>query len=163
MKKVLYLILILVIYNNSFAQATDPKPGSYIPAFKVLLTNSTYFTSSDVEKNKPFVLIYFAPDCDHCIVLMDGLFKKIHQLDQASILLVTFKPSADLTAFEKKYQTAKYKNIRVGTEGLTYVLRDYYKLQKTPFTAVYNEKGKLAFSYKNETSVNELLQKFKKM
>ena len=163
MKKGLFLLLLLVTCNISFSQSTDPKPGSYIPAFKVLLTNGNYFTSSDIEKNKPFVLVYFAPDCDHCIVLMNELFKKIHQLDQASILLVTFKPSTDLNAFEKKYQTAKYKNIRVGTEGISYVLRDYYRLQKTPFTAVYNAKGKLAFSYKNETPVNELLQKFKKL
>jgi thiol-disulfide isomerase/thioredoxin len=163
MKKVLILLLILSTFNTSFGQSNDPKPGSYIPAFKVLLTDGKYFTSSDVEKNKPFVLIYFAPDCDHCIVLMDALFKKIHQLDQASILLVTFKPSTDLTNFEKKYQTTKFKNIKVGTEGLTYVLRDYYRLQKTPFTAVYDKKGRLAFSYKNETPVNELLQKFKKL
>ena len=164
MKKILLLILLAVVcVGNSFSQSADVKPGSAIPQFKMLLTSGKYFSTADIEKNKPFVLIYFAPDCDHCIVMMDELFKKIHQLDNATVMLVTFKPVPELIGFEKKYQTAKFKNIKVGTEGMTYILRNYYRLNKTPFIAVYNKKGKLAFSYKNETPVNEMLTRFKKV
>jgi cytochrome oxidase Cu insertion factor (SCO1/SenC/PrrC family) len=134
-----------------------------IPAFSMNLTNGQKFSSGEIHKNKPFVLIYFAPDCDHCMILMDKLFKKIHQLDKASVVFITFKPVNELIAFEKKYNTARYPNIKVGTEGYTYVLRNYYKLQKTPFTAVYNKKGLLAFFYKNETPVDEMLSRLKKL
>jgi hypothetical protein len=77
--------------------------------------------------------------------------------------MITFKPLNELTAFEKKYNVPKYQNIRVGTEGTTYIVRNYYKLQKTPFTAVYDKKGMLVFSYKEETPVDEMLARLKKL
>lgn len=147
----------------SFSQATHVAPGSPIPQFKMLLTNGHYYTTQDIQKNKPLVLIYFAPDCGHCTVLMDKLFKKIHQLDKASVVMITFRSPGEIAAFEKKYQTAKYPNIKVGTEGISYVVRDYYRLEKTPFTAVYNKKGQLAFSYKEETPVDDMLTKLGKL
>lgn len=164
MKKIfLGLLFFFTCYYGSFSQTGDPKPGSAIPSFKMLLTNGSYYSDKEIPKNKPFVLIYFAPDCEHCIKLMDELFKKIHQLDKATVVMVTFEQPRDVRWFERKYQTAQYHNIKVGTEGVSYVLRNFYRLQKTPFTAVYDKKGKLAFSYKNETPVNEMLDRFKKL
>ena len=164
MKKVLFpVLLFLAGFSTAFSQAAKQKQSSAIPAFKILLTNNKYYETKDIPKNKPFVLVYFAPDCGHCIVLMDELFKKIHQLDKASIVLASFKSPQELMAFAKKYNTSKYPNIKVGTEGVSYVIRDYYKLDNTPFTAVYDKKGKLAFSYKNETPVNELIARLKKL
>lgn len=164
MKNIVLLLFFTVLFVfGSSAQVADPKPGSTIPPFKILKTNGGYFTNNDIRKNAPVVLIYFAPDCDHCIKLMDQLFKKIHQLDKASIVMVTFREPNDVAWFERKYQTAQYRNITVGTEGTSYVLRNYYRLDKTPFTAVYNKNGKLAFSYKNETPVDEMLERFKKI
>lgn len=160
---VLSFFFIVAFFSCLYSQSADPKPGSAIPAFRMLMTNGTYFSAKDIEKNRPFVLIYFAPDCDHCIQLTDALFKKIDQLNKATVVMITFKSPNELRPFERKYQTSKFKNIKVGTEGTTYVLRNYYRLDKTPFTAVYDKKGKLAFSYKNETPVNEMLSRFKKL
>jgi len=94
---------------------------------------------------------------------MDELFKKIHQLDNATVVMITFRAPNDVAWFERKYQTAQFPNIKVGTEGTSYVLRNYYRLDKTPFTAMYNKKGKLEYSYKNETPVAEMLARFKKL
>ncbi len=164
MKKILLpAFLIMVCLTASFSQTMVSQASSAIPTFRMQLTNGQYFSSADIPKSKPFVLIYFAPDCDHCLVLMDQLFKKIHQLDKTSVVMITFKPLSELSAFEKKYNTTKYPNIKVGTEGYSYVLRNYYKLEKTPFTAVYDKKGLLAFSYKNETPVDEMLARVKKL
>lgn len=164
MKKILLSLFIILAFNIfSFSQATDPKVGSPIPSFKMLMTNGKNFTLKDIQKNKPFVLIYFAPDCEHCMKLMDELFKKIHQLDKATVVMITFKSLNDVSWFERKFQTAQYSNIKVGTEGTSYVLRNYYRLDKTPFTAVYDKNGKLAYFYKNETPVDEMLKRFMKL
>src|SRR4051812_29959357 len=159
MKRCIIAALLIITSFAGYSQSADPKPGSPIPTFRILQTNGKYYSDKDIQKNKPFVLIYFAPDCDHCIKMMDELFKKIHELDRSTIVLVTFKPVNDLPWFEKKYQTAKFPNIRVGTEGTSYILRNYYRLDRTPFTAVYDKKGKLAFSYKDETPVNTMLDR----
>jgi thiol-disulfide isomerase/thioredoxin len=160
---VLPFFFIIAFAGVSFSQTGDPKPGSAIPSFRMVMSNGRYYSDKEIQKNKPLVLIYFAPDCDHCMKLMDDLFKKIHQLDKATIVMITFELPRDVAWFERKYQTAQYSNIKVGTEGTSYVLRNFYKLNKTPFTAVYDKKGKLAFSYKNETPVNEMLERFKKL
>lgn len=163
MKNFLLSFLFVAGVNLLNAQPASLKSTGDLPTFKILLTNNKYYETKDIPKNKPFVLVYFAPDCDHCLVLMDELFKKIHQFDKATIVMASFKPPQEVIAFAKKYNTVKYANIKVGTEGLSYVLRDFYKLEKTPFTAVYDKRGKLVFSYKNETPVNDLIVRLKKL
>lgn len=159
---VVLFFLLMAFAPAAFSQFQ--KVDSYrIPAFKMTMSDGKVFNSSQLTKNKPVVLIYFAPDCDHCIVMLDQVFKNIHQLDKTNVVLVTFKPVQDLRAFEKKYQVAKYPNIKVGTEGTSYYLRNFYRLDKTPFTAVYDKTGKLAYFYKDDPPVNEMLTRLKKL
>jgi hypothetical protein len=92
------LVVLFGFLAHVYSQKTA---GSAIPPFKILLTNGSYYTPNDIEKNKPFILIYFAPDCDHCTVLLDKLFQNMHQLDNASVALVTFRSPAELLGVEK--------------------------------------------------------------
>ncbi|GEO09599.1 TlpA family protein disulfide reductase [Segetibacter aerophilus] len=164
MKQIFLTVIVsLLLFTVAFSQVDNSRPGAAIPTFKILKSNGSYFSSNEIKKNNPTVLIYFAPDCDHCIKLMDQLFKKIHQFDKANVVMVTFKAPNDVAWFERKYATSQFPNIIVGTEGTSYVLRNYYRLDKTPFVAVYDKKGKLAFSYKNEPQAEEILAKFKKV
>ena len=142
------------------AQKQQAKP-SQIPPFKVLLTNGSYFYNKDVPANKPFVVIYFAPDCDHCIVLMDDLFPRFRQLDKASVLMVTYKNPQEIIPFEKKYNTYQYPNLKVGTEGLAYNLKNFYKLERTPFMALYNKQGQLVATYNDKSPASALLAAYK--
>src|SRR4030095_13526934 len=121
-----------------------------IPPFKMTLSNNKIFNAADLPKSKPFVLIYFDPDCDHCQKLMTELFKKINSFKKAQMVLVTFKPVTEVIAFEKKYGTRKYANMKVGTEGTLFYLRNYYKLIKMPFTVLYDKKGNYNYSYRDE-------------
>jgi hypothetical protein len=68
-----------------------------------------------------------------------------------------------LFAFERLYQTYKYENMKVGTEGNTYFLRRFLKIDSTPFTALYNKEGQLVYSYKKETPVNDLINRVKQL
>lgn len=130
-----------------------------VPPFKMTLSNNKIFNAADLPKSKPFVLIYFDPDCDHCQKLMTELFKKIKSFKKAEMVLVTFKPITEVAAFEKKYSTSKYANMRVGTEGTLFYLKNYYKLVKMPFTALYDSKGNYNYSYRDETSVDDLIKR----
>ena len=132
-----------------------------IPPFKMTLSNSKIFNATDLPKEKPLVLIYFDPDCDHCQKLMVELFKKINSFKKAEMVLITFKPVTEVAAFEKKYTTSKYPNMRVGTEGTLFYLRNYYKLVKMPFTALYDSKGNYSYSYRDETPVDDLIKRLK--
>src|SRR5688572_5112996 len=156
MSKFYVTILGLFVSIAAFAQSGSAK-GEGLPPFRLMLTNGKFLDAKDLPQDKPVVVIYFAPDCDHCIVLMDAFFKKITDFKNASVVLATFKPSADLIPFEKKYQTARYANMVVGTEGYTFYLRNHYRLQRTPFVAIYNRQKKLACSFRDKTPVPEII------
>jgi len=134
-----------------------------IPSFKIILSNNKIFNAVDLPKDKPLVLIYFDPDCDHCQKLMTDLFKKINSFKKVQMVLVTFKPVTEVAAFEKKYGTRKYVNMKVGTEGTLFYLRNYYKLIKMPFTALYDKKGNYNYSYRDETQVDDLINRLKNL
>ena len=164
MKRIVVVALVLWVgfINIAVAQgvAASAKGGA-IPPFKMLQTNGAYFSATDLPKGKPVVLIYFAPDCEHCQVLMNDLFKKVNELKTAELVLVTFKPIEDVAGFEKAYSTHKYPNIKVGTEGTSFFLRYYYKIQNTPFTALYDKNGKALGAYRNKTDVDDLIKRVK--
>jgi cytochrome oxidase Cu insertion factor (SCO1/SenC/PrrC family) len=134
---------------------------SSMPAFKMQLSNGKTFTSSQLNHQKPTVLIYFAPDCEHCQVLMNEIFSRLNDFKTTQMVMVTFEPVKELFAFEKKYQTAKYPNIQVGSELPVFFFRYLYKLEHTPFTALFDKNGKLIASYKEQTPVNDLVKKLK--
>jgi len=130
-----------------------------IPSFKITLSNNKILHATDLPKGKPIVLIYFDPDCDHCQKLMAELFKKINSFKKAEMVLITFKSVTEVAAFEKKYTTNKYANMKVGTEGTLFYLKNYYKLEKMPFTILYDSKRNYRFSYRDETPVDDLINK----
>ncbi|MFL5789091.1 MAG: TlpA family protein disulfide reductase, partial [Flavisolibacter sp.] len=134
-----------------------------IPPFKVMRSNGSFFTSKEIPHNKPVLLIYFAPDCSHCQKLLGEFFKRLKDFHAAEIILVTFKPVGDLVEFDKQYELEKYHNIISGTEGNTFYLRYFYNIATTPFTALYDKKGKLVASYRKETPVDDLAKKVKAM
>ncbi|MFL5742453.1 MAG: TlpA family protein disulfide reductase [Flavisolibacter sp.] len=140
-----------------FSQSTPTK----IPAFHMVLPNGGNFSVDSLKKNKPVVIIYFAPDCGHCQALMKELFKRVSDFNKAEVVLITFKPLAELQPFVQQYNINQYPNIRVGTEVPIFYIRFYYNVTTTPFTALFNGKGKLVQSYRRETSVPDLVKRLK--
>ena len=134
-----------------------------LPSFEMKLTNGKTFSSKNLSHSKPLIIIYFAPDCEHCQILMDAIFKKITAFKNSQIVLVTFKPLNEVVDFEKHYQTYKYQNIKVGIESPVFFFRNYYQLENTPFTALFNKQGKLIISYKKDTPVDGLIKHLKQL
>ena len=159
MKYSLLLLLIILLIDNSNGIAQKDT----IPAFKIMRTDRTFFTEKYLPPNKPVVLIYFAPDCSHCQKLLGEFFKKLNEFNKAEILLITFKPVSDLVELEKQHELSKHHNIVSGTEGNTFIIRYYYNIATTPFTALFDNKGKLITTYRKETSVDDLVHRLKKL
>ena len=137
---------------------STPANAQTIPEFKVKLTNGASVSSKNAARQKPLLIIYFAPDCDHCRKLMDQLFPKMNALKNTEILMVTFESLNDVAWFENHYHTKNYPNIKVGVEQPVFFLKNYYRLEHTPFTALFDKNGKLLVSYKEFTPVSELMK-----
>lgn len=155
----LLLVGCLVLLSKEMVAQDSDK----LPPFGMTLSNGQHYKAADIPKNRPVLLIYFAPDCDHCHTLMNDFFKRASDFKKAEVVMVTFKPVTELMQFEQAYQTFLYPNIKVGTEGTTNYLRLFYKLQNTPFTALYNREGKLVRSYRKNPSLDDLLKQLKQL
>jgi peroxiredoxin len=132
-----------------------------MPAFSMQLTNGKVFTAKDLPAKRPVVIIYFSPDCEHCLSLMNALFLRIQDFKKAEIVMATFKPEEEVIEFEKNYNIAKYPNIKVGIEMPVFFFRKLYNLENTPFTALFDRSGKLVVSYKKDTPVDDLVKHLK--
>ncbi|MDQ2863182.1 MAG: redoxin domain-containing protein [Bacteroidota bacterium] len=148
------IILVGFFIFNPFQKAS----AQTIPPFQLQLTNGNAYSYKNVLKTKPLLIIYFAPDCEHCQVLIREVIKKISSFKKAQLLLVSFEPLNMVKTFEKDYHLLNYSNIKCGTEIPTFYFKNLFNLQKTPFTALYNRDGRLIVSYKDETPVNDLIK-----
>ncbi len=133
-----------------------------LPSFTMQLTNGKTIDSKDMLSRKPLLLVYFSPDCEHCQKLIREMLSKIDMFKRTNILLVTFFPLKDAINFERDYNIKSYANISVAKETQPLYLRKYYNLQHTPFTALFNAKGALEISYKDETPIDDLLKHINK-
>ncbi|HYK44061.1 MAG TPA: redoxin domain-containing protein [Parafilimonas sp.] len=132
-----------------------------LPPFRIMQSNGTIFKAEQLPFEKPILIIYFSPDCDHCQAFMKDFFKSAADFKKASVVMVTYRPIADVTKFVADFGVNKYSNIYVGTEGSSFFLKNYYKLLDMPFAALYDKNGNIMTSYRSNISLNELALKIK--
>ena len=157
-KKVLSVGFVFLCTVVLFLSATQGAAAQTIPPFRMQLTNGKIFSIQNVSKKNPLIIIYFAPDCEHCQVLIHSLLKRINDFKKAQIIMVSFEPLNMVLNFENEYHLPAYPNIKCGTEIPAFYFKNLFNLAKTPFTALYNKKGKLIISYKNETPLDDLIK-----
>ena len=86
----------------------------------------------------------------------EGFFQKTSDFKSASIAMITFLPPDRLAKFSKQYALSKYPNIYFGTEGSSFLVRNYYKIMDLPFAALYSKEGNLIKTYRKNISVKEM-------
>lgn len=138
-KKILIVLLSLVICSASFSQ----QKKATIAPFKITLIDGKTFTANQLKKNTPTVLIYFSPDCDHCKNFTTELLKYKDALKDKQIVMVTYLPVSEIKPFDSLYHISSMPNFKIGTEGYTFIVRNYYDVQRFPFVVLYNKQMKL--------------------
>jgi thioredoxin-related protein len=162
MKKLYLLLYLIVAAGCSQAQTLGANSG--IPPYHILTTDSVYVTPANLKKNKPVMIIYFAPDCGHCQHLISDLKPELNNLKDVQIVMITFVNQLKaIQVFQRDYNLTKYHNITIGTEGYTYVVQKYYHIQNTPFIAIYDKNGKLSQAYDKVPKIPVLMSAIKKV
>ena len=114
-----------------------------IPPFKIRLVDGKGYTYKDLKKDKPLILVYFQPDCPECQAFTAALVKKLPSLTDKQIVMITFEDIKLVQAFDHKYQLSGHPNVRIGSEGYTFVVQKYYQIEHFPIVAVFDTKGQL--------------------
>lgn len=72
--------------------------------------------------------------------------------------MITYVTVNDLHSFVKEFNFTKYKNFYVGTEGSTFFVRDYYRVGKMPFVALYTKDGDFLNAWNQPADVAPIIR-----
>ncbi|MCF3112176.1 thioredoxin fold domain-containing protein [Niabella sp. CC-SYL272] len=139
MKCFLCLFFLLCCAGVAFSQ----KDRAAIPPFKIRLTNGDGFTYEQVDKNKPLMLIYFSPSCEHCKAFTEALLKQKTKWANKQIVMISYVHIREVQAFDRMYHLSEHPDIKIGSEGQTFIVQQYYQIQQFPFVVLFNKQGRL--------------------
>lgn len=160
--KHLFSVLILFFIAHSGVAAQDSLPPylkvPFIPPFRVMaLPDSAVFTKADLKEEKKTVIIYFNPDCDHCIHEMEMISDNKSLFKKTQVLMVSYQPYLKIREFYLKYKVAELPFITMARDP-AYFIPVFYDVRHTPFTAVYNTKGRLSKAFEGTVRLEWLQQ-----
>ena len=161
MKKLLLFFFLVVAAGCTNAQTNSINP--VIAPYRILNTDSVIVTPANLKKHKPVMLIYFAPDCSHCLHLMYEMKPKIKEFKNIQVVMVTFAQLKAIQVFYRDFDLKKQPNFTVGTEGYTYKTQQYYHLKTTPFIAIYDRNGHISQYFEKPPKIDTLIAAVKKV
>ena len=157
MKKMILFVSLVILSLNTFAQ-TDTIPeylsDRTLPGFTIQRADSSWLTKNDLAK-KPTLILYFSPDCGHCQLETEELIINLKSLGDLQIVMITSRAVGEMKEFSNKYMLQKFPSIKVGSDTNRFISR-FYKVKFTPFSALYNKKGKLVKVYEDGIDFKEL-------
>ncbi len=162
MKRILFLTAGLLIAMVGFSQKsmTDTVPA-YIRAV-VMPSFTTYkapdsiaFTKQDIRKGKPVLLMIFSPDCSHCQNVTKEIIKNIDHFKKSQIIMITWLPYPDMTAFYRDYKIANYPEITMAWDK-KYFFLPYYNVRNYPKLIVYDKKGKYVKEFQGDVNIDDV-------
>ncbi len=139
------------------SQGQLAEAGKGMPPLSITLTSGKHLGVADLPENKAVMFIYFAPDCHHCREFTGKLVPLLSEMTKLQIIMVSNFPIPSLQQFVKDFTLERFGNVKVGTEGSSFLLPGFFKIQKFPFTAVYNKQHKLVASFRQEPPLDKLL------
>ena len=150
-------IAFFLLVGGCVSAQTKPDEAAYkkdphIPAFNILLPDSTWFTKDQISPKYDYtIIIYFSPDCGHCQNSAKEIVMKMDSLKNAFFVFVAYKTLDEVSGFASYYGLDKFANVRVGRDP-KYYIPSFYRVTRTPFVVVYNKKGLLEKVYDPETA-----------
>ena len=94
--KIFFFALALVFASASFAQQDTTSPPykrfPALPPLQLLLSDSiTKFTTADLPKKRPVLIMFFSPDCEHCQHETEQLVARKDEFKNIQVVIPNFK------------------------------------------------------------------------
>lgn len=129
-----------------------------IAPFKIRLVNGEGYTYKQLPKNKTVVLIYFSPTCDNCKVFTSFLMKNKSVLKNKLVVMISYEDIKEVKNFDNDFHLSSQQNIKIGSEGYTFVVQKYYQIEHFPFLVIYDKNGLQEKMIRNEESPQKLIR-----
>ncbi|HJV20321.1 MAG TPA: hypothetical protein VJ552_10625 [Sediminibacterium sp.] len=148
----------LVLFGSA-QSAIDNRPpyekNPALPEFRILQTDSTWFTQKELPADKYTAIIYFSPECGHCQHEAEEIAKNIDSLQQVFFIWASYRDLTDIRNFYHHYQFNKFPNIRMGRDP-QYFLPSFFQARYTPFVALYNKDRQFVKAWEMGVEISEL-------
>jgi len=163
MKKLFFILSSFFVFYSAFSQTnntTDKRPdylkNPSIPEFTVYKApDSTAFTNNDLKEKEATLLMIFSPECGHCQNETRELIKNIDHFKHTQILMVTWLPYSEMSAFYHDYKIGEHPQITMGWDRKDFFL-PYYHVQTYPQLVVYDKHGKYVKSFSGAINLEDV-------
>jgi hypothetical protein len=159
MKYILSLAFTILTFISLQSQTVQKPSKKGIPPFDIQLATGQHYKSSDLRKDQPLMLIYFDPTCEHCHAFINKLLKQINLFSGVQIVMITYVPVDEVKSYMTGSEVSKHPQIKVGTEGTTFVVRYFYDILQFPYVALHKKDGTLISTYESKVPDPEVLVK----
>jgi thioredoxin-related protein len=130
-----------------------------IPPMDLILFDSSHLTKEGLPKNKKTLIMFFSPSCDHCQHQTKDLVTGMDSLANIQIVMAAYQPLEEIREFFKKYELARYSNIKIGRDS-KFMLPPFYDMKNLPYLALYDQKGNLLTTFEGNVTVAKLANAF---
>ncbi len=154
--RALFLILLAGLHPIQ-AQQVVKAANKQIPPFLITQSDGTPYRWSQLAK-APAVIIYFSPDCHHCVDFSRHLFNNYDRINNKQIVMITYQDLSMLKDFDTKFNIKHYPTIKTGTEGMKLAVQRYYGVMQFPFVALHDSSGQLIRTFEGEQPFPEILK-----
>ncbi len=173
----LFLLLMLAIGNigvyaqDAVALQDDTVTAPYLkyrdlPAFDAeYLNGKDTFSTFNIPKGTPSMIVYFSPDCDHCQELIDAMLPRMKEFGNTHIYYMTFMPLASIQIFNTTRHLENYSNTRFIGRDFKFFFPTFYGVSSVPNVVLYDKDKKFVKLWPNPhaTDVTELVNEIKKL
>ena len=170
MKKYLLTTLVILFSIAGFAQVKGKSP--HHKAHKVIKTkapaqmlpdftfskvpDSTVFTKDSLQKDKATILMFFNPDCGHCLVFLKDLLKNYNLLENVQIVMGAPSEHKVLNKFYEDYKIADYPGLTLCRDQ-NYFLVTHFDLREYPGVYVFNKAGRFVKGFSSTITVEQIV------
>jgi thiol-disulfide isomerase/thioredoxin len=132
-----------------------------IPPFELKALDGKTITRDQLAKKKATLIIFFSPECHHCIEQMENMVAQYEKFKAYNLVFATYQPITELQTFYTKYNLINWKNLLIGRDE-KFFFPPYFKIASLPFNALYDKKGNLITTFEGTTTMDKLLNGFAK-
>jgi len=149
---------------SSLAQTADSIPPPYkryptLPPFELRGMDSSLVKRDDMPAHKATILMYFSPDCSHCLEQTEQFKTNIKKLGKYNLVFASYQPFEEIRTYYENNKMRKWKNLFIGRDE-KYFLPPFYRISNLPYLALYDRNGQLIKTYEGTTNLTELLKNF---
>lgn len=151
------IILILICSIVITACGASNKGYPTLPDFSfMLLDSSTIMSTSQIPKGKPFILVYYDPDCRDCQDETRDILKHQNELSGTKMYFITDLQFSRMKLFNQVFKIDQHENIILGKD----YSQSFYKLMKptgTPYTIVYDDEKRMRAVFSGQAKIDDLI------